>query len=126
MLGWRGGPRPSSYAREEQLSSLNGHARDCHNPFMLPTLHQDLTFAVRQFRRSPAFTLSVIFTLAFGIGVTTAIFSLVDGILPRPLPFPGVRASRRHQHAGVCPGVPPTNLAAAGDCIGPSRRKKSR
>lgn len=49
---------------------------------------QDLTFAVRQFRRNPAFTLSVVLTLALGIGACTAIFSVVYGILFRPLPFP--------------------------------------
>src|SRR5256885_14808807 len=52
------------------------------------TVPQDLTFAVRQFRRSPGFALSVVLTLALGIGACTAIFSVVDGILFRPLPFP--------------------------------------
>ena len=52
------------------------------------TVPQDLIFAVRQFRRSPGFTLSVVLTLALGIGACTAIFSVVDGILFRPLPFP--------------------------------------
>ena len=52
------------------------------------TVPQDLVFAVRQFRRSPGFTLSVVLTLALGIGACTAIFSVVDGILFRPLPFP--------------------------------------
>jgi hypothetical protein len=52
------------------------------------TILQDLIFALRQIRRSPGFALSVIITLAFGIGATTAVFTLVDGILLRPLPFP--------------------------------------
>jgi putative ABC transport system permease protein len=47
----------------------------------------DLQFAFRQLRKAPGFTLTVIFTLALGIGATTAIFSLVEGILLRPLPF---------------------------------------
>ena len=55
---------------------------------MFAPVLQDFTFAVRQFRRSPAFTTTVILTLALGIGATTAIFSMVDGILLRPLPFP--------------------------------------
>ena len=49
---------------------------------------QDLRIAARQFRRTPGFAVTTIATLALGIGASTAIFSLVDGVMLRPLPFP--------------------------------------
>lgn len=54
----------------------------------LDTLRQDLRYAVRRLLRSPAFSAVVALTLALGIGANTAIFSVVDHILFRPLPFP--------------------------------------
>src|SRR6478672_13148737 len=54
----------------------------------METLLQDLKFALRSFRRAPAFPLAAIATLALGIGATTAIFSTLNAVLLKPLPYP--------------------------------------
>jgi putative ABC transport system permease protein len=54
----------------------------------MPALFQDLKIAVRHLSKSPGFAATAILMLALAIGATTAIFSLVEGVLLRPLPFP--------------------------------------
>ena len=54
---------------------------------LLDSVRQDVVFAFRQLRRQPGFAVVAVLALALGIGASTAIFSLVDAVLWRPLPF---------------------------------------
>jgi hypothetical protein len=93
--------RAAAYRKLGNPARIRETIYEMNSISLLDTLWRDLRFSVRSLRKNPGFTIVVVLSLALGIGANTAIFSLVDGIVFRPLPVPNPGGSspsisRRH------------------------------
>ena len=81
--------RRAAFRAFGQLDRVKDDVRDTWLSRLWETIAQDVRYGVRNVRRAPGFTFIVVFTMSLGIGANTAIFSVVNGVLLRPLPFRG-------------------------------------
>ena len=93
------------------LALIKDECREARAANFIETFAHDLRYSLRMLRRSPLFTLVALLTLSIGIGATSAIFSVVNGVVLKPLAYPHPDRLITVNHAGPGVNLPKTGTA---------------
>ena len=101
-------PEDASAAARRQFgnpTSLQEESRELFSIPFVDDVFRDVHYAVRNLGRTPGFTVVAILTIALGIGATTAVFTVVNGVLIKPLPYPDPESLVGVWHSAVVAGA---------------------
>ncbi|MGH8100583.1 MAG: permease prefix domain 1-containing protein, partial [Chthoniobacterales bacterium] len=93
------------------VEQLKEEIREVRAGYNLEALFRDVRFGLRMLLKTPGFTIVAVATLGLGIGANTAIFSLVNGVLLRPLPFPDAERIVYFEGKNPAAGITDSNIS---------------